>query len=50
MKPIRNILLIVLTFLSFQLNGQFANTTFVTDTVSGCDSLTVRFTPIIIPA
>ena len=50
MKPLRNILLIVLAFSSFQLNGQFANTTYVTDTVSGCDSLTVTFTPIIIPA
>ncbi len=50
MKPLRKILLIVLAFLSFHVNGQFANTSFVTDTISGCDSLTVSFTPVIIPA
>jgi gliding motility-associated-like protein len=50
MKPFRNILLIVPVLISFQMSGQFANTTFVTDTVSGCDSLRVRFTPIVIPA
>lgn len=50
MKLFRNILFAVSVCFTCQLNGQFANTTFVTDTVSGCDSLTVRFIPIVIPA